>query len=247
MALTARLSVAALRELSHRLGIRLPAVVDVQPVSVGSEADLRRSGWLDERGEVDDRLAAALRALVQPKQAVDVLAYVDRHVRTVLAANERRGVQVTVTGEKAVVRRIVPIDLSAQAVRQLPDTPAGYGRSTNIPTQILQAATTAAGKDLQRLESELRQKGIPADTAHMIAVMNRHPVNTAQFGVTITRKGRAHRGDHVVGWWANDTGGYLAEEHRSLSGESWTTIAPADIPRLTQQIERRLTDLEQRS
>ncbi len=65
----------------------------------------------------------------------------------------------------------------------------------------------------------------------------------AQFGVTAKdRTGRRHRGDHVIGWWRNESGGYLTEEHFSSSGESWTSVAPTDLPRLANQIDRILAD-----
>jgi hypothetical protein len=38
------------------------------------------------------------------------------------------------------------------------------------------------------------------------------------------------------------TGGYLTEEHFSSSGESWTSIAPTDLPRLAKQIDRMVSD-----
>jgi hypothetical protein len=208
-------------------------------------AQLRDDGWIDARGEIHERLESALLVLGQARHAVDTICHVGSPTRAVLAASGRRGVLVIAAEEQVSVHRISPHGLGGQAATLLPNVPAGHGRSVTVPTAMLEAATRDASDDLRLLHSALQRRGIRRDTAHLVTVMNQGVINTAQFGVTAaTGDGRRmRRGDHVVGWWQNSSGGYLAEQHRSSSGESWTTIAPTDVVRLAQQIERQLDSL----
>jgi hypothetical protein len=245
---TLRLPVSAFRVLSEHLGVRVPAVIDVLPTAFRPDeqraeldevmAELRRRGLLDARGEVDDTLAGRLRILDQARCVVDVVAHIDGPVNAVLAAGERRAVLIVQNGRQVAVRQARPTRIGDQAARLLPDTLAGYGRSVSIPTETLQKAAAEAGTDTRSLETALQRHGVRGDNAHMIAVMNQAPTRTAQFGVTINESGRWRRVPHVVGWWCNESGGYLIDEHRSASGQSWTTIAPADLPRMAGQIDK---------
>jgi hypothetical protein len=246
VALTARLSGTAFRLLCERLTVHLPEAVSLAqqgfdlPEHQAME-QLRRVGWIDHRGDVDERLAVALRVLDRPRQLVDVIRHVDGPAQAVFAANGRRAVRVVVTGGLVVVRRIAAAGLGSQAVALLPTVSEGYGRSVSLPTETLQAAASEAGDDARALHSALQRRGVSRDAAHLVAVMNRGAVSTAQFGVAVAVDDRRmRRGEEVIGWWANDSGGYLAEEHHSSSGESWTTIAPANTARLAGQIDRRL-------
>jgi hypothetical protein len=246
---TVRLSTSAFRVLTDHLRIRVPAAIRLLPTGFhpserqtevdGAMAELRHKGLVDARGEIDESLAGRLRILDQARQIVDVVAHVDGPANVVLAANERRAVLMIHSGQQVAVRPARPIGLGDQAAQLLPETPAGYGRSVSIPTEALQKAAAEADGDIRSLETALQRHGVGRDSAHMIAVMNEAPIHTAQFGVTIRDEtGRWRRGRHVTGWWRNDSGGYLTEEHLSASGEPWTTIAPADLARMAHQIDR---------
>jgi hypothetical protein len=241
---TLRLPASAFRVLTDHLKVRVPAVIDIQPAAfhpddrraeaAGILADLRRSGLVDAHDEVDETLAGRLRILGQAQQIVDVVAHIDGPVNAVLAASARRAVLVIQNGHQIAVRRARPLGLGEQAARLLPDRPAGYGRSVSLPTKALKKAAAEAGEDGKALETALQRNGVRRDDAHMIAVMNQAPVHTAQFGVTVN----GNRGEHVLGWWCTESGGYLTEELPSTSGEPWTTLAPADLPRIATQIDR---------
>ncbi|MFC0111339.1 ESX secretion-associated protein EspG [Kibdelosporangium aridum] len=243
MAFTARLPAEAVRVLCDRLEVRLPAAIVLPPT--GFEADvttqLRRNGWIDARGDVEGRLAAALRVLDRPDHLVEAIRHVGSKTHAVLAVAGRRAVKVLLSGDRMQVRRIQPGGLADQAAMLLPNLSAGQGRSVSVPTAVLQAAAKEAGNDIAALRSALQSHGISPAIAYLIAKMNEDVVSTAQFSVAVaTKDRRMRRGDHVIGWWATNTGGYLAEEHKSSSGESWTTIAPSDTARLARQIDRQL-------
>jgi ESX secretion-associated protein EspG len=245
---TVRLPTSAFRVLSDRLGIQVPAVINVLPTAFHPEqqraeldevmAGLLRRGLVDSRGEIDETLAGRLRILDQARCVVDVVAHIAGPVNAVLAAGERRAVLIIQSGQQVAVSLARPTRVGEQAARLLPDVPAGYGRSISTPTETLQKAAAEAGGDTRSLETALQRHGVRRDSAHMIAVMNQAPVHTAQFGVTINDNGRRHRGEHVIGWWRNESGGYLNQEHTSASGEPWTTVAPADPARMAGQIDK---------
>nr|WP_264085180.1 ESX secretion-associated protein EspG [Kibdelosporangium phytohabitans] len=234
--------------MCDRMDIHLPAVITLphgafDPAARAAETQraterLRVDGWLDHRDEVDDRLAIALRVLDQPHYLIDAICHVDARRDAVLAVAGRRAVKLVVTGDQVVVRRIQPSGLAAQAVALLPVLREGHGRSVSLPTDALLAAASTVDGDAAALGSALSHAGVSPAVAHLVASMNTDVVSTAQFGVAVAaRDRRMVRGDHVIGWWANDTGGYLAEQHRSSSGESWTTIAPTDSARLARQLD----------
>jgi hypothetical protein len=238
-----RLPASAFRVMSDHLGIRIPVVINVLPTAFHPDeqraemdailADLRRRGLVNARDEVDETLAGRLRILTQARCVVDIVAHIDGPVNAVLASTDRRAVLIIQSGRQIVIRPARPAARGDQAARLLPDVPSGYGRSVSLPTETLRKAAAEAGQDTRSLETALQRHGVRRDSAHMIAVMNQRPIHTAQFGVTIDRT----RGDHVIGWWRNESGGYLLEEHTSSSGEPWTTIAPADLPRIAHQID----------
>lgn len=244
---TVRLSTLAFRVLADHLEVAVPAVIRLPPAGFRPEdrraeldevaTELR--GLVDPRGDVDEVLAGRLRILGQARWTVDVVAHIDGPANAVIAAGDRRAVLIIQNGQTVTVRPARPTALSEQAVRLLPATPAGYGRSVSLPTETLRAAAAEAGAETRGLETALQRHGVSRDTAHLIAVMNQDPVYTAQFGVTFTDEtGRRQRAEHVVGWWSTESGGYLVEEHTSTSGEPWTTISPTDLARLAQQIDR---------
>jgi ESX secretion-associated protein EspG len=247
---TARLSASAFHLVCERLCVRLPEAILVLPRGFEPEerakdvdlalSQLRRGDWLDGRGDVNERLATALRLLDRPHRTIEVVRHVNTPSRAVLAASGRRGVRVVVTANEVTIRRIPPSGLSAQAAALVPQVPEGYGRSATLLTAALRTATEAAGEDIRALRTHLERLGVSRDIAHLVAVMNQSPTATAQFAVSGTVHGRIRRAGHVIGWWSNTTGAYLAEEHRSLTGESWTTITPATTPKLTAQINRLL-------
>ncbi|TCO46619.1 ESAT-6 protein secretion system EspG family protein [Actinocrispum wychmicini] len=233
--------------LTDHLRVAVPAVIRLPPAGFRPEdrraelddAMTELRGLVDARGDVDGILAGRLRILDQAKWIIDVVAHVDGPANAVLAATDRRAVQVIQSGQLVTVRPARPTALGDQVVRLLPAVSAGYGRSVSLPTEALRKAAAEAGTDPRKLETALQRHGIGRDNAHLIVVMNQDPLHTAQFGVTLTDdNGRRHRGEHVIGWWCNDSGGYLIEEHTSTSGEPWTTISPTDAARLARQIDR---------
>ncbi|CAM4202833.1 ESX secretion-associated protein EspG [Kibdelosporangium persicum] len=235
-----RLSATAFLVLTERLGVRVPSAVWLVPDGLGPDrindasAELSRLELVDEWGDVDESLAGRLRLFDQATRIVDVVAHVDGPANAVLVATERRAVLVINRGQQVLIRRATAQSLSDQAVRLLPDTSPGYGRSVSLPTETLRKAAAEAGDDTRELQAALQRLGVGSSDARMIAVMNESPVDTAQFGVTVKRR----RGQRVIGWWRTESGGYLTEEHISPSGEPWTTIAPTDAARLARQIDR---------
>nr|WP_246365895.1 ESX secretion-associated protein EspG [Kibdelosporangium persicum] len=163
------------------------------------------------------------------------------------ARRRRRGVRAVATEEEVSVRRIPPSGLGSQAAALLPSVAEGYGRSVSVPTEALQAAAHAAGDDMRSLRSHLERQGVSQDVAHLVAVMNQDTVGTAQFGMTVCVGDRVRRAEHVIGWWATKTGGYLAQQRRSSSNECWTTMTPAGNAKLAHQIDSELARLSRQA
>lgn len=255
MAFTARLSTSAVRHLCDHMDIQLPTVIPLPPAAFEPEArataadhntaQLRTSGWIDFDGEVEQRLATALRMLERPDHLIEAVHHDGSDAtHAVLVAAGRRAVKMLVTGNHALIQRIPPDGLANHAVAFLPPSPQGRGHSVTAPTAALLAAANKAGTDTKILRSALQRQGVTPTVAYLVSIMNDNVISTAQFTVAISTRGRTmRRGDRVIGWWTTKDGAYLAERHLSSSGESWTTIVPADTTRLARQIERQLNEL----
>lgn len=208
-------------------------------------ATSRRLKLVDGRDRVDDRLVDLLHVLSRPQRAVEGTFHVSGQADTLLACTTSRGALAVKNGETITVTTAHPTGLGEQSAALLPSTQPGWGRSVSIRSSILRKAGETSRGENRAFEQELRRLGVAAADAHIVAAMNRNPDNGAQFAVTLTdRLGRHHRADHVIGWWTNNTGSYLVEEHPSSTGEVWTTVAPTDNLRIAQQINKLLDTLE---
>jgi hypothetical protein len=109
------------------------------------------------------------------------------------------------------------------------DCPAGRGRSTSVPLELLRSADKAAGGDPRSLVVELTDLGIPLTKAQVLAGMFEGMVGRGQFGAQRTGTGRVtHRADRVVAFHDTGHGRYLYLTKPSPDGQVWATVTPAD-------------------
>jgi len=207
----------------------------------------------------DPLLSALLTVLARPHRVVD--ARIDHRGAEVRALAGVTVAGVTVAGaggqqERAAlgvldgrgfrITEITPGGLSRAAVGLLPPHPAGQGHSLTMPSRLFEHACQASGDTAGRLRAALRQRGMrPADADQLAAALD-GAFGGGQFGVAVRdRWGRRHRGGYVVGFVDTAAGRYLLESKPAASGgQRWTTVAPADSPRLAAGIDRLLALLD---
>jgi hypothetical protein len=220
---------------------RLPrrhVVLDVPSPGVtrNQRAELVAGAWdalagrgLATRGRVDPELADRLALLAYPERSVDGWVWTEREIRglavqsgrdAALAVVDRGEVWLIPARETSLVEAVVSI---------AGDCPAGYGRSTSVPLELLRSADKAAGGDARSMVTELADLGVPLSKAQVLAGMFDGMVGRGQFGAQRTGSGRVtHRADRVVAFHDTGRGRYLYLTRPSADGQVWATVTPAD-------------------
>ncbi|HKN96457.1 MAG TPA: ESX secretion-associated protein EspG, partial [Pseudonocardiaceae bacterium] len=138
----------------------------------------------------------------------------------VLAVVDRGEVWLIPARETSLVEAIVSI---------AGECPAGHGRSTSVPLELLRSADKAAGGDPRSLVVELTDLGVPLTKAQVLAGMFDGMVGRGQFGAQRTAAGRVtHRAGRVVAFHDTGSGRYLYLTRPSADGQVWATVTPAD-------------------
>ncbi|MFC7341436.1 ESX secretion-associated protein EspG [Saccharopolyspora griseoalba] len=224
--------------------LRLPRVPLVLKVpspgrTYPERARLVESAWrslgqrgLRDVGGLDPDLERMLHLLAAPEREVDGRLWLDRSVRVLAATDAERAVLVTKEAESLALRPASPTGLPREAVSVLPPLPAGPGRSVSVRSTDLDAAAREAGESPERLPAELRRRGVRADDAEGLAEMVAGATSRGQFGAAARQRDRRERAERVIGFFDTAHGRYAQLRRRSPSGEDWSTIAPADDPRL---------------
>ncbi|WP_086819616.1 ESX secretion-associated protein EspG [Allokutzneria sp. NRRL B-24872] len=235
------LSPSAYQVLWEQLALP-PMPIELMVTPRGFEEDERRAEIAKALEELRDKgsgegLADALRLLANPESTVDGRVWVDRSVRALAARARGRAVLGVLTEDFFSVRWIRPGDLARAAVSVLPPLAAGSGKVVNVPSDVLGAAARGAGASEWALVDALCAAGVPSGDARRLGNMIRGRRNGAQFGVTVA----SNRGDRVVACFDTPAGRYLIEELRG-----WTTVVPADAPRISERVEQVLLSRSRR-
>jgi hypothetical protein len=207
-------------------------------VTRNQRAELVAAAWaglaergLADRGRVDSELADRLALLAYPERSVDGWVWADREIRG-LAAQAGRDALLGVV-DRGEVWLIPARDSSfvEAAVSMAGECPAGRGRSTSIPLDVLRAADEAAGGAAMSLVVELTERDIGLGKAQIMAGMFSGMVGRGQFGAERVSGGRnrsTRRAERVVAFHDTDRGRYLYLTRPSADGRVWATVRPAD-------------------
>ncbi|MFR9731078.1 ESX secretion-associated protein EspG [Saccharopolyspora sp. MS10] len=254
-----RLSALEFDVLAEHLGLEtLPLVLRVpSPGRTWSErAELADSAWaaldrrrLGDRHDLDPALERMLLLLARPLSEVDGRTWFERSVRVLAASGVPDGsgadaVLVVKDEDQLTLRPVSAAGLVREATSVLPPLSAGPGRSVTVPSADLDAAADATGGDPEALEGELVRRGVRGDDAEVLTSMVREAGARGQFGAAVRdRLGRRVRAPRVVGFFDTPRGRYAQVRRNSPSGDSWSTISPADSRRLVAHVEELLGDV----
>ncbi|XVV03035.1 ESX secretion-associated protein EspG [Actinosynnema sp. CA-248983] len=223
----------------------MPLVLKVpSPGKTNAErADLERRAWagLESRGlgrpvSLDPMLEDLLHLLNRPQREVDGRLWLGRSVRVLAAAKGQSAVLAVLDGEQLTLRPASADGLPREAVSVLPAVPPGPGHSVTLPSADLDAAAAAAGTP-DKLEAALRERGVRADDAKVLADMFKDAGNRGQFGGAVRDKwGKRVRPEHVVAFFDNPNGRYVQLRRATAGQQPWSTVSPTDPRRLVQHV-----------
>lgn len=198
-------------------------------------ADLVKAAWaalaergLADRGRIDSELTDRLALLAYPERSVDGWIWTDREIRG-LAAQAGRDALLGVV-DRGEVWLIPARDSSfvEAAVSIAGEYPAGRGRSTSLPLDVLRAADKAACGDAKTLVGELTDRDVSLNKAQNLSGMFGGMHSRGQFGAQVGNGSRSRRADRVVAFHDTELGRYLYLTQPSADGRVWATVTPAD-------------------
>jgi hypothetical protein len=114
----------------------------------------------------------------------------------------------------------------------------------SVATDLLIEADARSGGNVQNLVSALKDSGVSPVNANGLGAMLTGMGNRGQFGAE--RRGRdlhMHRADRVVAFHDTPEGRYGYLTRRNASGQSWSTITPADNTMLAQWLRELLDEV----
>jgi len=196
-------------------------------------ATLRAKG-LAEGDRVTGDLADLLALLANPTAAVDGWVWTDHQISALAVAAGSQGLLAVVDGAEVWLIPSRPTAIGEAAVSVAGEMPAGPGESVSVPTDLLTAADTAAGGDPHALIMALESRGLPLTQAQQLAGMTAGMHTRGQFGVRRTVRGHGlTRAERVIAFHDTPRGRYLYLTRTASDGRSWSTLTPADNPRIT--------------
>jgi hypothetical protein len=204
-------------------------------VTLNQRADLVTGAWaglaergLAERGRIDSELTDRLALLAYPERSVDGWIWTDREIRGLAAQAGRDALLAVVDrGEVWLIPALYSSFVEA-AVSIAGEFPAGHGRSTTVPLDVLRAADEAAHGDPQTLIVELTELDVPLNKAHNLSNMFTGMHSRGQFGAQVGNGNRSRRADRVVAYHDTERGRYLYLTQPGADGRIWATVTPAD-------------------
>ncbi|GAB3275984.1 ESX secretion-associated protein EspG [Parasphingorhabdus pacifica] len=198
------------------------------------------------RDRVDVDLGDLLALLDRPQRTIDARIWADRPIRALASANGGDGLLTIVDGDIVELTPIRASSLAEAAVSVAGHGPAGDGRQVSVPNDVLREAGDRAGPhDRQLFVDELRALGVTLDDAAVLARMADGMGMRGQFGAQSARArgGTPERAGRVVAFHDNPSGRYLHAVRPSGDGRRWSTIAPADNPRIADYVRELLTEV----
>ncbi|AHI01938.1 ESX secretion-associated protein EspG [Kutzneria viridogrisea] len=210
-------------------------------VTHSERAELVAGAWksLEQRGlasarRAEPELSDDLALLAYPRSSVYGFVWADgRKISLLAASNGGAGLMGVVDNGEVWLIRTSGGALAEAAVSVAGDVPAGPGRSVSLPNEVLRAADASSQGDPQRLVLELERNGVPLSQAHELVGMSADMGTRGQFGVEAAQGAqRPRRANRVVAFHDTAHGRYLHLVKPSADGTLWSTVTPADNPRL---------------
>jgi hypothetical protein len=246
MAESFSLSLAAMDVLGQTLGVNvrvfpleIPSFGQLEEDRVGLAravfTDLAKRG-LVQRGELDEDLTRALRALSDFQVAVAAMGTPekDKKLFARASANPDTGVLAVQDGQQLTLSLIRPTALAMTMVSLLPKVDAGPGQSVTLAKPA-----AVGGRDEDGGFSSVSGVYRRADPALRIAegYLTRPRTGSGFFTVS----GKDRHGKEIdgggIGWFDTDAGRYLSlTRPAGEDGQVYGTFSPADPARLTQQL-----------
>ncbi len=217
---------------------RLPAkhvALDVpSPGKTHTErAELVRQAFdtLEQRGLTKQNraipeLADWLNLLAYPQVSIDSWVWTDHEIKSLAAAQGNHALLAVVEPKEVWLIPARGTALAEAAVSVAGVVPAGRGFSVSIATDLL---VEADARSQGNLASTLKDSGVATVDANGIAAMLNGMTTRGQFGAERRQRDQqVRRADRVVAFHDTPEGryGYLARPN--ASGQSWSTITPAD-------------------
>ncbi|MBW4715660.1 ESX secretion-associated protein EspG [Saccharothrix obliqua] len=217
------------------LDVPSPGVTHTERARYVADAweSLERRG-LAGSGRLTPELADAFALLANPRLSVDIWVWVDgRKISGLAASAGDEAVLAVVDGDEVWLIESRASALAEAAVSVTGDAPAGRGRSTSLPNDVLRAAAAEAGRSAEKLVTALERHGVPLHEAQELAGMCDGMSTRGQFGAERARPGSPPvRASRVVAWHDTPSGRYLHQVRPSSDGRHWSTITPIDNARL---------------
>jgi hypothetical protein len=184
---------------------------------------------LADRGHAEPELADRLALLAHPDRCVDGWVWTDREIRCLAAQAGRDALLGVVDSDEVWLIPATDSSFVEAAVSVSGRSPAGWGRSVNLPLDVLRAADQDSENDPKALILELEDRGVALNDAQTMAGMLSGIVTKGQFGAQRTGKGQVvRRADRVVAFHDTGNGRYLYLTGPSPDGRIWATVTPAD-------------------
>jgi hypothetical protein len=189
-------------------------------------------------------LADWLALLAFPQTSIDSWVWTDHQISSLAVTGSGTGLLAVVEPNEVWLIPARDTAIADAAVSIAGVVPAGRGFSVSVATELLQAADARAHGSTGELAGALKESGVPASDANTLAAMLSGMGTRGQFGAERRQRDQQiRRADRVVAFHDTPDGryGYLARRNRS--GQSWSTITPADNTMLAQWVRELLDDV----
>lgn len=204
---------------------------------------LRQRG-LAKNDRAVPELADWLNLLAYPQQSIDSWVWTDHQISSLAVTGAGVGLLAVVEPTEVWLIPARDTAIAEAAVSIAGVQPAGRGVSVSVATDLLVEADARSHGSIPQLTSALKESGVPAGTANTLGAMLTNMSTRGQFGAE--RRGRdqqLRRAERVVAFHDTPDGryGYLAR--RNASGQSWSTITPADNTMLATWVRELLDEV----
>jgi hypothetical protein len=184
---------------------------------------------LAKNGRAVPELTDWLNLLAYPQCGIDGWVWTDHQISSLAVTGAGAGLLAVVEPTEVWLIPARDTAIAEAAVSIAGIVPAGRGFSVSVATDLLAAADARSHGSVSELVSSLKDSGVSTSDANALAAMLSGMGTRGQFGVERRhRDQQTRRADRVVAFHDTPDGryGYLARPN--VSGQSWSTITPAD-------------------
>ena len=167
--------------------------------------------------------------LAYPQCSVDSWVWTDHQISSLAVVGGGTGLLAVVEPTEVWLIPARDTAIAEAAVSVAGTMPAGRGYSVSVATDLLVAADARSHGSVPELASALKDSGVATSDANTLATMLSGMGTRGQFGAERRQRDQqVRRADRVVAFHDTLDGryGYLARPNPS--GQSWSTVTPAD-------------------